>query len=261
MTWARLDDQFPWSRKVRRLSDAAFRLHVTGIVASARDLTDGLVKRDDIDEYPAMRGLDKRIDELVLRGVWHANGHECEKCVQPPDGCWQVHDYLDHNPSKSDVEAERSATRERQRQSRKRRLKIPDDDADVTRDSHVTHASVTRESQSPSLPVPTQPVPSRPDPVKRVAARGTRIPDDFAVTGDMRAWAAKELPGVNTAWETSKFVDYWAGATGVKAVKLDWAGTWRNWMRRQAEEGTGRPTLAAVSGNARPVVIDQWRNR
>lgn len=180
MTWARLDDMFPWSRKVRRLTDAAFRLHVTGIVSCARDLTDGHITPDDLGEFPPMRGTDKRLDELIDRGVWHARGHDCPKCPQPPVACWYIHDYLDHNPSKADVEAAREKQRERQRNSRMRKAGVPVDDGDVTRDSPVTHASVTRESRSPSQPVPTQPVPTRPVPssgVLRVVGEGTAIPN------------------------------------------------------------------------------------
>lgn len=163
MSWARFDDMFPWSRKVRRLSDAAFRLHVTGIVGCARDLTDGVVTQDDIDEFPPMRGLDKRLAELVERGQWHEKGHRCGKCKQPPAGAWMIHDYLDYNPSKADVEAERAAARERQRRRRLGRAGVSEA-PDVTRDSRVTHAGVTRESQTPSLPVPSIPDPTRPDP-------------------------------------------------------------------------------------------------
>lgn len=159
MTWARLDDMFPWSRKVRRLTDAAFRLHVTGIVSCARDLTDGHITPDDLDEFPPMRGADKRLDELIERGVWHARGHDCPKCPQPPVNCWFIHDYLDHNPSKTEVEAAREKQRERQRNSRAKRAGTHDADGAVTRESRVTAPSVTRESQSPSL---TRPNPSQP---------------------------------------------------------------------------------------------------
>ncbi|HUX70458.1 MAG TPA: hypothetical protein VMV41_08110 [Cellulomonadaceae bacterium] len=179
MTWARLDDQFPWSRKVRRLTDAAFRLHVTGIVACARDLTDGIVTSDDLEEFPPMRGLDKRLSELIERGQWHERGHDCAKCVQPPTSGYVIHDYLDYNPAKADVEAERAAARDRQRKRRQARLGITDD-TDVTRDSRVTHADVTRESQSPSLPVPSTPNPTRPVPssgVLHVVGDGTAIPN------------------------------------------------------------------------------------
>lgn len=32
--------------------------------------------------------------------------------------------------------------------------------------------------------------------------------------------------------EFAAFADYWRGASGAKARKHDWDGTWRNWCRR-----------------------------
>lgn len=158
--WARLDDLFPWHRKVRRMSDGAFRLHITGVVACARDLTDGIVTADDIDDFPPMRGVEKRLDELVQRDLWHPRGHACEKCEQPPAGAWVIHDYLDWNPSKAQVEEDRAAARERQRRRRQKRNADVMPEGAVTPASRVTHAGVTRESQTPTRP--DQPDPSYP---------------------------------------------------------------------------------------------------
>lgn len=66
--------------------------------------------------------------------------------------------------------------------------------------------------------------------------RGTRIPDDFAVTDEMAAWAAQNVPLVDTASETDRFRDYWAGVSGQRGTKLDWVATWRNWMRRANDD-------------------------
>lgn len=62
--------------------------------------------------------------------------------------------------------------------------------------------------------------------------RGTRIPEPFMLTAEMRAWAASEVPGLDIDAHTREFVDHWRAESGVKATKLDWVGTWRNWMRK-----------------------------
>jgi len=177
MAWAKFDDMFPWSRKVRRISDAAFRLHVSGIVSCARDLTDGIITQDDMDELPPMRGLDKRLAELVDGGLWHVKGHRCGKCAQPPTGAWVIHDYLDYNPTKADVDAEKAAARDRQRKRRLARAGVATDQ-DVTRDSRVTNGgvtpSVTRESHGVSQP-PSLPDPSIPDPTRPVKEVGSSL--------------------------------------------------------------------------------------
>jgi uncharacterized protein YdaU (DUF1376 family) len=67
--------------------------------------------------------------------------------------------------------------------------------------------------------------------------KGTRIPEDFKVTQEHRDWAkqwAKDnhctMPSPDS--EIAGFIDYWHGIPGQKGVKLDWDGTFRNWLRR-----------------------------
>ena len=77
------------------------------------------------------------------------------------------------------------------------------------------------------------------------AARGARIPDDFAVTADMADWARREAAGLIAAGrgksETDRFVDYWRSVAGTKGRKLDWIAVWRNWMRRADDDMGARP--------------------
>lgn len=70
--------------------------------------------------------------------------------------------------------------------------------------------------------------------------RGTRIPDDFHINESMTDWGRSEFPEFRgAAAETAKFIDYWRALPGQKGVKLDWEATWRNWIRRAAEGGSG----------------------
>lgn len=73
--------------------------------------------------------------------------------------------------------------------------------------------------------------------------RGSRIPDPFIVTAEMRAWAAGEVPGLDVDTQTREFVDYWRGKSGKDATKLDWVATWRNWMRKahRWQQGSSKP--------------------
>lgn len=122
MPWVRFDDQFPIHRKVDSLSDPAFRLLVSAIFWCARNLTDGWVPEADLDAASPrkMKRPDKFVPELVAQGTWHGADHVCKDCIMPPDG-WIIHDYLEFQPSKAQVEKERSDARERQRRHRKRR--------------------------------------------------------------------------------------------------------------------------------------------
>ena len=85
--------------------------------------------------------------------------------------------------------------------------------------------------------------------------RGTRIPDPFPISEELREWAKRETPEVDIEKATAEFLDYWRGVTGQKGYKLDWPATWRNRMRevqgrialkrggKQEEPRRGLPTL------------------
>lgn len=64
------------------------------------------------------------------------------------------------------------------------------------------------------------------------AGRGARIPKNFTISDDMRAWAAVKAPLVDIDAKLEEFIDYWVGVPGAKGVKLDWESTWRNSMRK-----------------------------
>jgi len=69
---------------------------------------------------------------------------------------------------------------------------------------------------------------------KKSAETGTRVPEPFELSEDMRAWAQEHTPHVDLEAATAEFVDYWRGIPGARGRKLDWAGTWRNRMREVA---------------------------
>ena len=68
------------------------------------------------------------------------------------------------------------------------------------------------------------------------AKRGTRLPADFIPSEKSRKTILTESPTLDLRREHAKFVDHWAAAPGQRGVKLDWDATWRNWMRKAAEQ-------------------------
>lgn len=100
MSYVNLDDNFADHPKNAALSDAAFRLHVAGICYSQRHLTDGLIAAD---EAPRLVRRFKRpaLTELLERGIW----------VLVLDGAYSIHDYLDWNDSREQVEKRREKNR------------------------------------------------------------------------------------------------------------------------------------------------------
>ena len=77
-----------------------------------------------------------------------------------------------------------------------------------------------------------------PNPPRGEAAskRGTRIEADWLPERDLIDQMQAECPNVNLESEHKVFIDYWIAQPGQKGVKLDWAATWRNWMRRKQNE-------------------------
>lgn len=98
---------------------------------------------------------------------------------------------------------------------------------------------------SPSDGVPAQSAPgatASPDgsASKSATKRGTRIPENFAVTADMVTWARTEAPDVDGRVETANFIDYWISKPGKDGVKLDWVATWRQWFRNAQKRLDGQ---------------------
>ncbi|MBN1461390.1 MAG: hypothetical protein JXA57_17820 [Armatimonadetes bacterium] len=99
MVWARLDDQFHSHPKLAELKTdlmlPAAGLHTLVLSWCASQLTDGYVPGGQVRRL-AGQPVEKLTRELVRVGLW-----------EPADGGYQIHDYLDYNPSKAQVMAER----------------------------------------------------------------------------------------------------------------------------------------------------------
>src|SRR5215217_2603099 len=91
MPWLKIDDNFCDHDKIEPLSDGAFRLHVCGMNFCARLLTEGFLKVAQVQRLPC-NVTEERIQELVEAGLWH-----------PAPGGYQIHDFLDYNPTKEEA--------------------------------------------------------------------------------------------------------------------------------------------------------------
>lgn len=277
MPWVRFDDQFPINRKVTRLSDAAFRLHVSAVFWCARNLTDGVVPEEDLDDVSArVRTPGRFVPELLDRGLWHEVGTECSSpnCPADPNNAvtapvtadkgWIIHDYLDYQPSKDQVLTDRAGSAERQKRWRERQKALKQDHNGVS--NGVSNGG---SNAAPSRPVPSsspngEEDPPNPPRKRGTADQGTRLPDGFQPTPEMVAWARTNAPSCGMT-DHDAFCDHWRGVPGAKGKKLDWPGTWRNWMRREHEKRQPK----AVNGSARgrpqtpPTTSprDRWRER
>lgn len=141
MPWVKLDDNFPDHPKVALLSSDAGWLHVCALCYCNRQLTDGHVEKGYEHRLTEMStaATNRAVTMLVDRKLWYDCGDH-----------WLIHGFLDYQPSRDDVLAERAAGAERQRKSRERRAREEAEKrASVThlsqRDNSVSHGHVTRD--------------------------------------------------------------------------------------------------------------------
>lgn len=97
MTWANFDDGYADHPKIIGLSDGAFRLHASSVLYCSRYLTDGFIPKPQVSKLiPTFRAA--YVNELIKSGLWVAEG-----------GGYYVHDYLQWNRSKAEIEAVQAA--------------------------------------------------------------------------------------------------------------------------------------------------------
>jgi transposase len=113
MTWFKMDDH-AWSHpKFIGLSSTAFGVWARIGDWCADHATDGLMSRAVVHQIApeSTKVVDQAIRELIQAKLW----------IPRPDGMLEFHDWVDHQPTRADIEANRAAGRERQRVARERR--------------------------------------------------------------------------------------------------------------------------------------------
>ena len=146
MPYLNVDDGMDEHPKVDALSDAAFRLYVSGKLYCARKLTDGFIPHNKARRL-TVTGNDAIAAELVRAGLWHDLGEGCNRpeCIEERTchrdgraGHYIVHDYLQWNHSKHWWESRRKEDAERKKKWRAERRAegvTPDVRADVRADA------------------------------------------------------------------------------------------------------------------------------
>lgn len=209
MTWIKLDDQFFAHPKIRAAGATAVLLHLAGLTYCGRYKTDGRVPKSAVTLI-AVEAFAKpgAVTRLVDVGLWHDLGDEFE-----------IHDFLDYNPSKAEVDSRRDSKR------------IAGAIGAAKRWGNSTHSSC---QDNGNAPVPSRPVPCVPS--VRARSLGTRISDEFVVTDEMVAWVEADCPTVHWQSQTEAWVDWAKSTPGAKARKTDWVRAWKNAMRRKRDE-------------------------
>lgn len=101
MPWVRLDEDFAEHPKVVTAGPLAMAMHVAGLCYANRNSTDGRIPRPiakrliDLDDFT--QSWEDVVADLLTAGMW----------TETEQG-FEIHDYLEYQPSKADVEAKRA---------------------------------------------------------------------------------------------------------------------------------------------------------
>lgn len=184
MTWAKLDDGFPDHGKVNEISHGAFRLHVSAICHSSRVLSDGFVSAAWAPRL--MPGFKPGfVKELVAVGLW-----------EEAQNGWQIHDYLDYNPSAEEVKADREEAAQRMRRLRKDRKRSPERSGERARERAGERSPSCSDDVPPFVRAP-RPVPSRPE-----GTLSNSRSSHTVVSAEPAGWGKHEARGPNETPDT-----------------------------------------------------------
>lgn len=152
MAWVKLDDGFAEHPKIEEAGPLAGFLHVAALCYCNRQLTDGFVPENKVGRLASIPSVKRHVAALVSVGLWHQ-----------VDGGYQIHDYLDFQPSRAKVEQEREEARKRMAAARKGK-KGKADQGDTFPDGSAEVLEMfgrTGDARSPELRS-TRPDPTRP---------------------------------------------------------------------------------------------------
>jgi hypothetical protein len=134
MSWFKLDDHFPDHPKILAAGGDAAWLWVCGGCYCARHLTDGLIPKAAVPRLSDRRNPMKLAQRLVEVGLWIDRGDH-----------FGMHDYLEFNPSRADVEGVRDSARIRMNEARSSRERSREQDHERSDEgSREVHPSRTR---------------------------------------------------------------------------------------------------------------------
>lgn len=138
MSWARIDDMFHAHPKAMDAGLEAIGLWAMALAHCANYLTDGHVKRSAAQRIAGAE-LDRLSAALVRVGLWE---------VHPTDG-WSFHDYLDYNPSREQVLAERAVRKQRAQNAATKRWQGHPSAAPHHATEHATEHASSKARASP----------------------------------------------------------------------------------------------------------------
>lgn len=229
-------------------SPIAVCMHFASVLYCAQHLTDGIVAAGAMQRKAGGTAADTKI--LTDADLWHLPGHECEHCPQPDTGKVYVHDYTEHNRTSDGVKRASDAGKKAAAGRWNKGQADPKSNAGRMRGASEAHSETQCAEDEIAMPRKKEREKQTEAKASVPRKRGKRIPDDFAITEEMRDWGRTNCPTVDGQTETVKFINYWQAKAGRDATKVDWVATWRNWMLNAKERQPGGKPSATDNAQA-----------
>jgi hypothetical protein len=232
VAYLRLSDDLPDHPKISRISDGTFRFFINSICWCQKHLTDGKVPVTSIQDIPRYRA--NRVSELLEAGLWERDGDN-----------YAVHDFLQHNDSKSEIKARQKRTADRVAAWRNRHPKVVSDEAPCNGVTYALQTAdvtpfVTPPLSSPLLSsVDTKNVSTREQPAY---ARSSRVRADQLIERTNSRIQNTGDPVPLWDWQFGKFRDALKPQFGDEAYSQTTA-----WMHRVGDEITAAGGRVDVS--------------
>lgn len=215
MTWSRFDDAAALGPKANAAGNEAWGLWTAAIEYSNRHLTDGFVTISALATkclpIPISEAKAKALAEKLVGAVVRPNG---KGLFERADGGYLIHDFLDWNPSKAEVELKRKIDRDRKKKGGDSGGGPDGTEHGSRTDSERKPSGGRRDSEAPrasarvpapaARPVPSQPDHSGSDPAAAnsddIAARAQRVLDNPHDGRYSRPSTWPEVQAVAKAW-------------------------------------------------------------
>lgn len=192
-------------------------LYVVGLLYAREHRTDGVLRPETVVHDAR---VPKRLaGELVRVGLWHEPGHDCDRCEQPPAGRVIVHDYLEHNQSRDEIEAARAlgkAAAEARWAGRKAAANGAKRNAERNAERiAVGNAEAEAEAEAEENPLLTY--------VSRLAGSNAKLGESLPAA-TIAAWRETAPEGVDLVAEARAYLAHYADrpATNERAAWLGW---------------------------------------
>lgn len=219
-TFITIHDGMPDHPKIIGLAPATKWALIELICYASRNTTDGRVPL----AFAKRQGM-KAVRELEHAGMIVKDGYD-----------YLVHDYLEHQRSKDEIEELRTKRQAAGSAGGKSKASRVANDVALAKQNDGK-ALPESETESEGLEVSS--------PHGAAQKRGHRLPEDWKPSESDIAWQRSEgITDEAARRSTEKFRDHWRAASGQNSRKLDWSAAWKNWLRNDADRSIPAASVA-----------------